>query len=113
MTKGLRMIGIVCLFTPTAEAFTACNCNNLNNMVESYWLLDLSAYPGSDGNREMETKVFGEIVQIKLDRIISVFRYQVIKPIMSLYCGQWNRFREPKAKEVWEGRWRKQNGKCR
>ncbi len=83
MTKGLRMIGIVCLFTPTAEAFMACNCNNQRNMGKSYWLLEPSAYPGYDGNGKMETKVFGEIVQIKLDRIISVFRYQVIKTIMS------------------------------
>jgi hypothetical protein len=48
--------------------------------------------------------VYGEIVQIKQDRIISVFRFQVIETIVSQYCGHFSsagvtryiRFRDPK-----------------
>ncbi len=56
--------------------------------------------------------VYGEIVQIKQDRIIPIFRCQVIKTIVSQCCGHWLlagvtryiRFREPKSLETWECR---------
>jgi hypothetical protein len=40
--------------------------------VESYSLLELDACAASDGNGEIETVVYGEIVQIRQDRIIPI-----------------------------------------
>jgi hypothetical protein len=45
--------------------------------MESYSLFELDAYPEFDGNREMEATVYGEIVQMKQDKINPIFRCQV------------------------------------
>jgi hypothetical protein len=65
---------------------------------------------GKEG--EVETTVYREIVQIKQDRMIPVFRCIVIETIISQYCGmfsaagvaRYTRFREPRALETWECR---------
>jgi hypothetical protein len=72
-----------------------------------------------DKTGEFETAVYGEIMQIKQDRIIPIFRCQVIKTIVSQYCGIWSsagitryiRFRELKALEDWECRQVRAHGK--
>jgi hypothetical protein len=73
-----------------AEAFTAYDCTNRSNVVEAYSLLepDACASLGRDG--EVETTVFGEIVQIKQDRMISVFRCIVIETLVAQYCGMFS-----------------------
>jgi hypothetical protein len=94
------------------SAFTAYDCSNRSNIVELYSLLEPDACAVSDKAGEVETTASGEIVQIKQDRIIPIFRCQVIKTIVSQYCGHWCsagitryiRFREPKALESWECR---------
>jgi hypothetical protein len=55
------------------EAFNAYDCSNRSNLVESYSLLEPEACAASDGNGERETVVYGEIVQMKHDRIIPIF----------------------------------------
>lgn len=78
--------------------------------VKSYSLLEPDACPVSDGNGEMGTMVYAEFMQMKQDCIILVFRCQIIKTIISQYCGHWSsagvsrsfRLREPKAMEAWE-----------
>jgi hypothetical protein len=72
---------------------------------------------GKEG--EVETTIYGEIVQIKQDRMIPVFRCMVIETIVSQYCGhfssagitRYNRFREPKTLEAWECCQGRKNGK--
>jgi hypothetical protein len=67
----------------------------------------------------VETNVYGEILQIKQDRMIPVFRCVVIETIVSLYCRHFSlagvtryiRFREPKTLEAWECRQARKNGK--
>ncbi len=67
----------------------------------------------------MEATVYREIVQIKQDRMIPVFRYQVFELIVSQYCGHFSaagvtryiRFREPKALQAWECRKARKNRK--
>jgi hypothetical protein len=62
---------------------------------------------------------YGEIVQMTQDRIIPIFRCQVIETIVSQYCGHWSsvgvtcyiRFRESKALEAWECRQARSHGK--
>jgi hypothetical protein len=64
---------LMCLVVTLVGGFTAYNCSNRSNVVESYSLLepDACANMGRDG--EVETTVYGEIVQIKQDRMIPVF----------------------------------------
>ncbi len=72
---------------------------------------------GKEG--EVETSVYGEIVQIKQDRMIPVFRCIIIETIVSQYCGmflaagvaRYIRFREPRTLEAWECHQARKSGK--
>jgi hypothetical protein len=113
------MLTLLCLTCPSVEGFTAYDCSNRSNIVESYSLLepDVCANMGKEG--EVETTVYGEIVQIKQDRMIPVFRCVVIETVVSQYCGmflaagvtRYIRFREPRTLEAWECRQARKNGK--
>jgi hypothetical protein len=64
--RGLLLMPLallMCLLVVPAEGFTAYDCSNQSNVVESYSLLepDACANMGRDG--EVETTVYGEIVQ--------------------------------------------------
>jgi hypothetical protein len=91
MLKPLWMLTVfACLARNPTEAFTAYDCTNRNNVVEAYSLLepDACANMGKDG--EVETTVYGEIVQIKQDRMIPVFRCTVIETLVAQYCGMFS-----------------------
>jgi hypothetical protein len=72
---------------------------------------------GKEG--EVETTVYGEIIQIKQDTMIPVFRCIVIETIISQYCGMFSaagivryiRFWEPRTLEAWECRQARKSGK--
>jgi hypothetical protein len=112
-------MAVLCFIGGQADAFTAYNCSNRSNIVESYSLLEPDGCAASDKTGEFETAKYGEIVQIKQDRIIPIFRCQVIETIESQYCGQWSsasitmyiQFQEPKALEAWECRQARAHGK--
>jgi hypothetical protein len=74
---------LMCLMVSSVEGFTAYDCSNRSNMVEAYSLLepDTCANMGKDG--EVEMSVYGEIVQIKQDRMIPVFRCVVIETLVA------------------------------
>ncbi len=67
----------------------------------------------------METTVYGEIVQIKQDRMIPVFRCTVIETLVAQYCGMFSaagvtrylKFRELKPLEAWECRKARRSGR--
>jgi hypothetical protein len=100
------------------EAFTAYDCTNRSKVVEAYSLLepDACAKLGRDG--EVETTIFGEIVQIKQDRMIPVFRCIVIETLVAQYCGMFSaagvtrylKFRELMPLEAWECRKARRTG---
>jgi hypothetical protein len=102
----------------SADAFTVYDCSNRSNVVESYFLLepDACANMGRDG--EVETTEYGEIVQIKQDRMIPVFRCTVVETLVAQYCGMFSaagvtryiRFQELKPLEAWECRKARKNG---
>jgi hypothetical protein len=105
-------MAILCLAGGQVRAFTAYDCSNRSNIIESYSLLEPDACAVSDKAGEVETTVYGEIVEIKQDRMITVFRCQVIETIVSQYCGHFSsagviRYirREPKALDAWEHSW--------
>jgi hypothetical protein len=72
---------------------------------------------GKEG--EVKTTVYGEIVQIKQDRMIPIFRCIVIETIISQYCGmlsaagvaRYIRFWEPRTLEAWECHQARKSGK--
>ncbi len=82
MLKPLWMLtAFACLMRNPVAAFTAYDCSNRSNVVESYSLLepDACANMGRDG--EVETTVYGKIVEIKQDRMIPVFWCTVIETL--------------------------------
>jgi hypothetical protein len=111
LLKPLWMLTVfACLARAPVGAFTAYDCTNRSNAVEAYSLLepDACANMGKDG--EVETTVYGEIVQIKQHRMIPVFRCTVIETLVAQYCGMFSavgvtrylKFRELKPLEAWE-----------
>ncbi len=113
------MMALLCFTGSVVEGFTAYDCSNRSNIVESYSLLapDVCVNMGKEG--EVETTVYGEIVQITQDMMIPVFWCMVMETIVSQYCGHFSsagvtryiRFREPKMLEAWECRQARKNGK--
>jgi hypothetical protein len=116
MLKPLWML--TCLMVSSVDAFTAYDYSNRSNVVESYSLLepDACANMGRDG--EVETMVYGEIVHIKQDRMIRVFKCTVVETLVAQYCGMFSaagvtryiRFRELKPLEALECRKARKNG---
>jgi hypothetical protein len=80
MLKPLWILTIIaCFVGEPVAAFTAYDCSDRSNLVESYTLLEPDACANSGRDGEVETTVYGEIVQIKQDRMIPVFRCTVIR----------------------------------
>ncbi len=114
----MPLVLFMCLVVTPVEGFTAYNCSNRSNVVESYSLLepDACANMGRDG--EVETTVYGEIVQIKQDRMIPVFRCVVVETLVAQYCRMFSaagvtryiRFRELKPLVAWECRKARRSG---
>jgi hypothetical protein len=69
-----------------AKGFTAYNSSNRSNIIESYPLLEPDACTNTDKEGEVETTVYGEIVRIKQDRMIPMFRCVVIETIVFQLC---------------------------
>jgi hypothetical protein len=113
------VLKLLCLSGQAGKAFTAYDCSNRSNIVESYSLLEPDACANMSKEGEVDTTVYGEIVQIKQDRMIPVFRCIVIETIVSQYCGMFSaaavaryiRFQEPRTLEAWECRQARKSGK--
>jgi hypothetical protein len=103
---------LMCLIVSSVDGFTAYDCSNRSNVVEAYSLLEPDACANMGKEREVETTVYGEIVQIKQERMIPVFRCIVVETLVAQYCGMFSaagvtryiRFRELKPLEAWECR---------
>jgi hypothetical protein len=59
------MLMFLCISVQAVEGFTAYDCYNRSNIVESYSLLEPDACANMGKEGEVETTVYGEIVQIK------------------------------------------------
>jgi hypothetical protein len=81
---------LMCLMVSSVKGFTAHDCSNRSNVVAAYSLLepDTCANMGKDG--EVEITVYSEIVQIKQDRMIPVFRCVVVETLVAQYCGMFS-----------------------
>jgi hypothetical protein len=115
----LTLALLMCLMGSPVEGFTAYDCSNRSNIVEAYSLLEPNVCANMGKEGEVETTVYGEIVQIKQDRIIPVFRCIVVETLISQYCGMFSaagvtryiRFWELKPLEAWECRQARRSGK--
>jgi hypothetical protein len=113
------LVLLLCIAGHPTEGFTAYGCSNRSNIVEAYSLLEPDACANMGKEGEVETTVYGEIVQIKQDRMIPVFRCIVIETLISQYCGMFSaagvtryiRFRELKPLEAWDCHQARKNGK--
>ncbi len=111
------MLTFLCLTGKMAEGFTAYDCSNRATLWNRTLCWNMCAIMGKEG--EVETTVYGEIVQIKQDRMIPVFKCVVIETIVFQYCGHFSaagvtryiRFKETKTVEAWECRQARRNGK--
>jgi hypothetical protein len=76
---------------PGCVAFRAFDCNSQSSQVEQYSLLD----PEPCGNMEkvhaIERELYGEIVQIKKERLVQVTRCTATETIKTAHCG-WLRY---------------------
>jgi hypothetical protein len=86
----MPLVLLMCLLVTPVDGFTAYDCSNRSNVVESYSLLEPDACPNMGRDEEVETTVYGEIVQIKQDRMIPVFRCVVVETLVAQYCGMFS-----------------------
>jgi hypothetical protein len=115
----LTLALLMCLTGSPVEGFTAYDCSNWSNIVEAYSLLEPNVCANMGKEGEVETTVYGEIVQIKQDRMIPIFRCIVVETLISQYCGMFSaagvtryiQFRELKLLEAWECRQARRSGK--
>jgi hypothetical protein len=98
---------LVSLLTGVA-AFPAFDCYNASNQVAAYDLLEPTPCPKTESLFKVERSVWGEVVQLKRERAISIFRCQVLETRVSQFCG-WDsqggvmrflKYREPKPVEA-------------
>jgi hypothetical protein len=66
----LTLMLFLCISGHPVEGFTAYDCSNRSNIVEAYSLLEPDACANMGKEGEVETPVYGEMVQIKQDRIV-------------------------------------------
>ncbi len=81
---------LMCLMVSSVDGFTAYDCSNRSNVVEAYSLLEPDACANMGKEGEVKTTVYGEIVQIKQDRMIPVFRCIVVETLVAQYCGMFS-----------------------
>ncbi len=86
----LMILGVAGIGSKPVKTFTVYDCPNRSNIVESYSLLEPDAFTASEGNGEVETVVYVEIMLMEQDRTIPIFRCQVVETIVSQYCEHWS-----------------------
>jgi hypothetical protein len=102
LSFGMLLLTGLCVLTP-ASGFVAFDCMNASNVVEASSLLAPEECHLTGGEHKVERIVQAEVVQIKRERTVSVFRCQVLETLVSKYCGyssaagvtRYLRFREP------------------
>jgi hypothetical protein len=87
MQVMMAMMLVMLAGMPEFTAFRAYDCNNQSSQIAQYSLLD----PEPCGNMEkvhaIERELYGDIVQIKKERLVQVTRCMATQTINSTYCG--------------------------
>jgi hypothetical protein len=89
--NSLRVMMTMMLFMmaglPECTAFRALDCNNQSLQIEQYSLLDPEPCANMEEVHAIERELYGEIVQIKKERLAQVTRCTATQTIKSVYCG--------------------------
>ncbi len=89
--NSLRVMMTMMLFMlaglPECAAFRAYDCNNQSSQIEQYSLLDPEPCDNMEKVHAIERELYGEIVQIKKERLVQVTRCTATQTIKSVYCG--------------------------
>ncbi len=89
--NSLRVMMTMMLFMmaglPECTAFRAYDCNNQSSQIEQYSLLDPEPCGNTEKVHAIERELYGEIVQIKKERLVQVTRCTATQTIKSVYCG--------------------------
>ena len=119
MAAMVIMLMVSIMNPGTTEGFKAYDCANTSNRVDVYSLLQPAECPTATPVHAVERTIFGEIVQIKGERTVPIFRCRVIESIVSQYCGflsaggvtRYLKWREPRAVEAQDCRDAERTGK--
>ncbi len=83
----MTMMLVMLAGMPECAAFRAYDRNNQSARIEQYSLID----PEPSGNMEkvhpIERELYGEIIQIKKERLVQVTRWMASQTVKSVYCG--------------------------
>ncbi len=89
--NSLRVMMTMMLFMmavqPECTAFRAYDCNNQSSQIEQYSLLDREPCGNMEKVHAIEPELYGEIMQIKQERLVQVTRCTATQTIKSVYCG--------------------------
>jgi hypothetical protein len=83
----MTMMLVMLVGLPECAAFRAYDCNNQSSQIEKYSLLDLEPCGNMEKVHAIERELYGEIVQIKKERLVQVTRCTATQTIKSVYCG--------------------------
>ncbi len=83
----MTMMLVMLAGLPECTAFRAYDCNNQRSQIEQYSLLDPEPYGNMEKMHAFERELYGEIVQIKKERLVQVTRCTATQTIKSTYCG--------------------------
>jgi hypothetical protein len=72
---------------PECMAFRAYDCNSQSSQIEQYSLLDPEPCGNTEKVHAIERELYGEIVQIKKERLVQVTRCTATQTVKSVYCG--------------------------
>jgi hypothetical protein len=70
----MAMMLVMLAGMPECTAFRAYDCNNQNAQIKQYSLLDPESCGNMDKVHSIERELYGEIVQIKKERLVQVTR---------------------------------------
>jgi hypothetical protein len=83
----MTMVVIMLAGLPECAAFRMYDCNNQSSQIEQYSLLDPEPCGNVEKVHAIEGELYGEIVQIKKERLVQVTRCTPTQTIKSVYCG--------------------------
>jgi hypothetical protein len=87
MRVMMTMMMLMLAGLPECVAFRAFDCNSQSSQIEQYSLLDPEPCSNMEKVHAIERELYGEIVQIKKDRLVQVTRCTATQTIKSVYCG--------------------------
>ncbi len=87
MRAMMTMMLLMLAGLPACVAFRAFDCNSQSSQVEQYSLLDPEPCGNMEKVQAIERELYGEIVQIKKERLVQVTRCTATETIKMAHCG--------------------------